>query len=203
MDKFNRQYAAYIHDQIIKIVSDLITKECAILDFGCGDGLLTYFMHNSFYKAQIFGIDSNENLIENARKEFTSIVFNLVLDTTLPFADATFDLIYAVDVFHHIQPKDHAPYVSELLRVLKSDGRIILFEVNPYNPFAYIRFKKNPLEEESTLLLPSYASQLFKKNNCIVTLNYYFLSRFFPSWLQEYIHYVPCGSVYSVLVYKN
>jgi len=203
MDKYNQEYVAFIHDQIIKSFSDLVGQECAILDFGCGDGLLTHFIQNTFYKAQISGVDSNKYLIEHAQEEFPLITFEHILTASLPFTDGTFDLIYAVDVFHHIPPKEHAKYVAELMRVLKSHGRIILFEVNPYNPFVYFQFKKNPLEKNSTLLRPSYASQLFQTHNCNVKLTYCFLSHYLPGWVKEYMLHFPFASVYSVLVYKN
>ncbi len=196
-------YAAYIHDQIIKLVPELVAQECSILDFGCGDGFLTNFMQNTFFKAHVVGIDSNKSLVEKAAIEFPTITFQHVQDKKLPFADNSFDLIYAVDVFHHLHTSDHVFYVSELMRVLKHGGRFILFEVNPYNLFAYIQFKKNPLEKNSMLLMPTYASQLFSSYTCSSIVKYYFLSQLLPLRLKEYMWHLPFGSVYSVLVHKK
>lgn len=44
----------------------------------------------------------------------------------LPFPDASFDRVFAVDALHHFD--DHRAAVGELLRVLKDDGRLVIEE---------------------------------------------------------------------------
>jgi len=44
----------------------------------------------------------------------------------LPFPDESFDRVFAVDAFHHFD--DHRTAVGELLRVLRSDGRLVIEE---------------------------------------------------------------------------
>ncbi|WP_293680907.1 class I SAM-dependent methyltransferase [uncultured Phenylobacterium sp.] len=52
----------------------------------------------------------------------------------LPYADQTFDLVYALSVFTHL-PQDHQfAWLDELRRVLKP-GRLLLTTI--MNPFAY------------------------------------------------------------------
>jgi demethylmenaquinone methyltransferase/2-methoxy-6-polyprenyl-1,4-benzoquinol methylase len=44
----------------------------------------------------------------------------------LPFPDESFDRVFAVDAFHHFD--DHRRAVGELVRVLRSDGRLVIEE---------------------------------------------------------------------------
>ena len=44
----------------------------------------------------------------------------------LPFPDASFDRVFAVDALHHFD--DHRAAVGELLRVLRSGGRLVIEE---------------------------------------------------------------------------
>jgi demethylmenaquinone methyltransferase/2-methoxy-6-polyprenyl-1,4-benzoquinol methylase len=44
----------------------------------------------------------------------------------LPFADASFDRVFAVDAFHHFS--DHHAAIGELLRILKPSGRLVIEE---------------------------------------------------------------------------
>ena len=201
-EKSNIIYNAFITDQITKLVPDLVSQQCIILDFGCGDGLLTQFVQKAFFKATVFGVDKAE-VVEKTKKEFPEITVLALQEKKLSFADATFDLMYALDVFHHILRTEQALYVKELMRVLKPGGRFILFEVNPYNIFAHIHFKKNSSEKGNTLLSARYAAQLFRKYSCSVITKYYFLSDYLPVWLKDHIQFLPLGSLYSVLVHKS
>lgn len=196
-------YRAFMHDRIKKLVPDLIPQKCTILDFGSGDGLLTHFMHNTFFNARIIGVDTDKLMVQEAANAFPTLSFMHTEQKNLPFADETFDLVYAVDVFHHIEQSDHAWYVAELMRVLKRGGYFIMFEINPYNIFSYIRFKRDAHEKDNSMLTPFYAAQLLRAFYGNLTVRYYYASRFLPQWVKEHITWVPCGSIYSVLLRKK
>lgn len=202
MSESTYSYYAFIHDTIITIGHELIAKQGTILDFGCGGGLLTSFIQNSFFNAKVIGVDSDAMRIEENKTVFPIISFFSIKDQHLPFEDNYFDLIYTVNVFHHIKQADHATYVSELMRILKPNGLLLLFEFNPYNIFSYIRFKREH-EQDTKMISPVYASYLFNSYAGIIKLKYYFLSQWLPLWLKEYMQYLPIGSVYCLQLYKK
>ena len=98
-----------------------------ILDAGCGMGL------NSFLVARkrhtIVGIDTDAEKINLANtmkslKHYTTASFITNDLTNLSLKNSTFDAVICFEVLEHI-PDDHAA-VSEISRVLKSDGILLL-----------------------------------------------------------------------------
>jgi SAM-dependent methyltransferase len=192
-------FDAYICDQITKMIPDLIAQKCTILDFGCGDGQLTQFVRNAFFNATLYGVDTNKDTIESAVQEFQGIHFQFYTDYALPFENNTFDLIYAVNVFHHIQKNEYDFYAKEILRVLKPKGKILIFEFNPLNIITSVNFKRDHLKEGNQMVKSTELIRLFDHARSI-QLKYYYLSSYVPEFLREYMQDLPFGSLYSVLV---
>jgi SAM-dependent methyltransferase len=93
------------------------------LDFGCGVGRLTHALAR--YYEQVDGVDISEKMLEQARKinqDRANCRFHHVTEPCLPFAEATFDLIYTVLVLQHMSTKVALDYIAELVRVLKPGG---------------------------------------------------------------------------------
>lgn len=103
----------------------------SILDFGCGDMVVSEFI-SSKRKVKITGIDViNYNC--------TDLKLVLYEGGKLPFKDNFFDVVFASFVLHHTN--DPAFYLSELFRV--SRGKIILMEdtfTNKYEKMATYLF---------------------------------------------------------------
>ena len=53
----------------------------------------------------------------------------------LPFAESTFDAVYVKDTLHHVE--DIPAVVSEIYRVVKPGGSLIVIEANRYHPVSY------------------------------------------------------------------
>lgn len=97
-----------------------------VLDVGCGNGyvLSRYARHG----AVVSGVDLTGMAIDLSRKRFAvdnlQGTFTQVDGNTLPFADASFDIVCSMGVLHHVA--DPRPMVSEIYRVLKPGGRLII-----------------------------------------------------------------------------
>jgi ubiquinone/menaquinone biosynthesis C-methylase UbiE len=52
----------------------------------------------------------------------------------LPFGDRSFDVVFAVSVFHHVPLGDRSALAHEIHRVLRPAGAFVIFEHNPRNP---------------------------------------------------------------------
>jgi SAM-dependent methyltransferase len=72
----------------------------------------------------------------------------------LPFAGDTFDAAYAFCIYHHIPDADHVRHLSELRRVVKPGGEILVFEHNPYNPVTARIFARAPIDRGCHMIAP-------------------------------------------------
>jgi len=135
-----------------------------VFDFGCGSGYGTALVAGSC--AKIIGVDIAPEAIGYARDHYQSVNLNYrtvkpVEIEPLPFANATFDTILSFQVIEHIR---HVPsYLSEILRVLKSRG--ILLIATPDRTSRLFRFQKPwnrwhvkeyDRKELSRILVPSF-----------------------------------------------
>ena len=101
-----------------------------VLDVGCGNGsLLSAIRHK--YGVEAYGIDISPNMIEECRKKYNGIRFEVSTGEEIGFADKTFDAVTICCVLHHLH--DPQNFFSEAHRVLKHGGILIVGE--PWNPF--------------------------------------------------------------------
>lgn len=98
-----------------------------ILDFGCGCGRTLRFLEPYAARVEIHGCDVDEAAIEwcRANLPFATVRTNPPTGR-LPYADATFDVVYAISVFTHLCEENHLAWLDELHRVLRPDGIAIL-----------------------------------------------------------------------------
>jgi ubiquinone/menaquinone biosynthesis C-methylase UbiE len=95
----------------------------AVLDLGCGAGEFTGELARA--QATPIGADVAEAALERARASHPELAFRLVpIDGRLPFEDNAFDLVWASEVIEHVA--DTARWLSEVRRVLKPRGRLLL-----------------------------------------------------------------------------
>ncbi|MEP0801933.1 class I SAM-dependent methyltransferase [Funiculus sociatus GB2-M1] len=93
--------------------------EC-ILDIGCGTGHLSEKI--TTFGAKVVGIDSAATMIEQARKNYPSLQFEVIDATNLQFTDQ-FDAVFSNAALHWI--KEPEKVVSGIYRALKSKGRFV------------------------------------------------------------------------------
>ncbi|HMF57040.1 MAG TPA: class I SAM-dependent methyltransferase [Pyrinomonadaceae bacterium] len=92
-----------------------------ILDIGCGTGA-NLLLLSQFGDAE--GVDISEDAIAFCRKRGLLNVRQGAAEK-LPYEDKTFDLITSFDVVEHLD--DDVAGLSEMRRVLRPNGRILLF----------------------------------------------------------------------------
>jgi len=111
----------------------------AILDVGCGDGLLALELARR--GANVLGVDTSERLIAAARKRAkergADVRFDIARAEALPFETASFDVVIAVTVLCFVE--DATTAVDEMVRVLKPGGRLIVGELGRYSTWAALR----------------------------------------------------------------
>lgn len=104
-----------------RICEELKSARPRVLDVGCGTGanleLLTRF-------GDLEGVDISEEALAFCRQRgFTNVRHGAA--ERLPYEDGAFDIVTALDVIEHLD--DDVGSLREIRRVLKHDGRALLF----------------------------------------------------------------------------
>jgi 2-polyprenyl-3-methyl-5-hydroxy-6-metoxy-1,4-benzoquinol methylase len=94
-----------------------------VLDVGCGEGRFAAALAAA--GAQVTGIDVTEEPLRRARARHPELDLRLLAhDSPWPAPDASFDAVWAGEVIEHVA--DTAAWLSELRRVLRSGGSLLL-----------------------------------------------------------------------------
>lgn len=104
-----------------------------ILDVGCGTG--THLELYQRYGCHLYGIDLSPSMLGMARMRLgDSAQLELGDATCMPYENRKFDLVIAKLALHEMQPQTRSAVLSEMKRVLKEDGHILLidFHTGPY-----------------------------------------------------------------------
>ncbi len=98
-----------------------------ILEVGSAQGIRTRLMAENFLQSEIIGIDRSPELLEIAQaqnRDLKNLSFQQADLYELPFADNSFDFIYARLVFMHLT--DPIKALQSLKRVLRPKGRLLI-----------------------------------------------------------------------------
>lgn len=114
-----------------------IKSDSAVLDAGCGTGLVTLAFHKAGYQpGRSCALDLSFKSLEVAKEQFEDdpvinagnivpIQGNIL---SMPFEDETFDLVLTCGALEYVPLSDG---IAELARVLKKNGILILIPIRP------------------------------------------------------------------------
>ena len=127
--------AYYERPAILALAGDVTGRR--ILDAGCGSGPLFAALRDR--GAIVTGFDNSAGMLELARRRLGDDADLQVADlgSPLPFPDGAFDDVIASLVLHYL--KDWGPALTELRRVLKPRGRLIVSVDHPFAVYALER----------------------------------------------------------------
>jgi len=112
MNLLDRVHEGYVSGRRIRrlaqLLSELIPRDCSVLDVGCGDGKLAQSLLEQRPDLRIEGVEVR------LRKQ-TSIPVTAFDGRTLPYGEAHFDGVMLIDVLHHTP--DPRLLLREALRV--------------------------------------------------------------------------------------
>jgi len=99
-------------------IYDNVRRGSAVLDLGCGEGVLALLKRKDVYLA---GVDLSKDLVDMAtRNGYDNARVGRL--TELPFETASFDYVVSLDVFGHIGFDEKDLVLQEIKRVLRPDG---------------------------------------------------------------------------------
>lgn len=101
-----------------------------VLDLGCGAGHVSFF--TAPHVARVVAYDLSADMLgvvagEATKRGFTNVDTQLGAAESLPFEDATFDLVFSRYSAHHWA--DVGAALREMRRVLKPGGRVVICDV--------------------------------------------------------------------------
>jgi ubiquinone/menaquinone biosynthesis C-methylase UbiE len=107
-----------------------------VLDIGCGNGPLTLAAQKWVgLTGEAHGIDPSPEMIAVARKNAASAKlptqFEVGLVESIPFPDATFDVVMNRLVMHHLPGDLKQRGLAEMRRVLKPGGMCLVIDFEP------------------------------------------------------------------------
>jgi ubiquinone/menaquinone biosynthesis C-methylase UbiE len=201
----------YFAEYKIKDISQVVTHTWAhdqdrlkILDFGGGIGTSVPYLRQYFPGSEVVCLDVSRKSLAFAKERFPEMASYVHFDgITIPFADNTFDIVLAACVFHHIDHGNHLQLLCEIRRVLKTGGRVFVFEHNPLNPLTLQVINTCPYDENAHLILGHKMRRNFRRSGLEQVKVRYRL--FFPRllaslrWLEKYLTWLPLGAQYYTL----
>lgn len=121
-----RQVANNIRNCIEDVGGDWLSYN-DILDFGCGSArVIRYFLVEEMDK-RFTAIDINQELIDWCAAHIDGVDWKLTpSNPPTEMADNSFDLIYGVSVFSHLDRELQAQWLKELNRLIRPGGLILL-----------------------------------------------------------------------------
>ena len=137
---------------------DTYTKQqnFTLLDAGCGNGKNLEDIILKYPDAKIIGIDNFKPDIDDAKKKFGDKIDFLYCDCLdMKINSESIDVVLSNQVIEHIVK--YEKYLSEIKRILKSEGLLILSTPNFHNPkntLLKLLFQKPIMRWENSKNLP-------------------------------------------------
>jgi SAM-dependent methyltransferase len=129
LDLVSRIHTGYVYQRRVRILAELLAARlplgAEVLDVGTGDGLIAHLIERKRPDIRIRGIEVF------LRKEPFIAIDNFD-GHTIPFADASFDVVLLVDVLHHTE--DPVALLREAARVMR--GTILVKDHTADGPLA-------------------------------------------------------------------
>jgi len=124
-DEMAVEYARHrrVHPEVLRnlIVTGQVGATSRVLEAGCGTGNYLVALEAAV-SCSCWGIEPSEGMLSRAKERSSTINFQLGTAGKLDFPPDFFDLVFSVDVIHHV---DNCPdYFQEAYRVLSDDGKV-------------------------------------------------------------------------------
>ena len=137
--------SAGIYDLVIGSLNSALKRErrrlappirgMKVLDVGYGTG--TDLELYSQVECDVYGVDVSPAMLRVARRRLGDHAdLRLCSAAQLPFKDEFFDLVLSTYTLHEIPYEDRSSVILEMMRVVKSNGRILLTDYLP-GPFRF------------------------------------------------------------------
>lgn len=131
--RYKRSSSVRYHEDTMEQLVELAAPRGVILDDGCGTGaFLEFARRRGTHVDRYVGIDVSRAMLGHAQRRLqmdgTDHILIQADACRLPFAEGTFDVVYARALLHHLP--DPSVGVREIRRVLKPGGVAVVLDPN-------------------------------------------------------------------------
>ena len=157
-DRFNNTYGSYLHAQERAILKSKLKgiSKTSILDMGCGTGRFLEFAQN--------GVDFSEGMLQEAKAKFPNHQLKVSDIRNMPFSENSFDAIFSLHVFMHLDLETVQQTIQEAHRILKPNG-ILIFDFPSKTRRELINYQKDGWHGNTALdfeMVNNYSQGLFE-----------------------------------------
>jgi ubiquinone/menaquinone biosynthesis C-methylase UbiE len=106
-------------------------KPAQLLDVACGTGRFLREVKSNYPRLHVTGLDLSAPYLDVARRElawWSRVRLVEAAAEAIPFADAEFDVVTCIYLFHELPPRVRRAVVAEIGRVLKPGGTLIFVD---------------------------------------------------------------------------
>lgn len=181
------------HFNKIKAISDFlgIVAGDKVLEVGTGTGIhATYLLKRNVGNFLLSCSDLSISMLLEARKkigESANVQYIVLEGERLPFADESFDKVFLSGALHHFFSPSQG--ISEILRVLKKNGRFCIMEPNYLFPTnfwgAWFRMEERGIKNMTRGKFSAWLAE----NNVSYEIDNFAYTPPFPRWMH------PCWDV--------
>ena len=160
LDFFTRAKA----DALLELAASRVGPpgELGFLDLGCGPGETDRFLEGRV--RALAGVDVAPEMLVRARERNPWADYRgYSPGEGIPFEDGSFDVSFAICVFHHVAREQRAALVGEMARVCRPGGLVALFEHNPLNPLTRKAIRDCEFDRDADLLTRRTAARLLTR----------------------------------------
>jgi len=111
-------------------------------DVGCGSGQFMLLVSEFAQPESVYGIEISDRLVSNAKSLFSTMPedfydFEQYDGQTFPARLADMDIIFLVDVLHHVPFAHQNDFIRNLILTMKPGARLVLKDINAESPLVY------------------------------------------------------------------
>lgn len=115
----------------------------AVLDVGCGTGTLLMAAADRVGSAGVLrGVEPSPEMLARARAKaedrHPDLEFTQASADALPFPDGSFDVVFCTMVLHHLPDEIQGTALTEMRRVLRPGGRVVIADLDVRSPGAKV-----------------------------------------------------------------
>lgn len=122
---YDSRWSFYVRATTDATIDRLPATQGAILDVGCGTGVLLSRLIAKCPDSDVTGVDASSEMLELARSRLPAIAkLQKCWAEELPFKDNSFDTVVSCNMFHFIRSPTAA--LNEMLRVLRPNGTLVI-----------------------------------------------------------------------------
>jgi SAM-dependent methyltransferase len=122
-DRLAAEYARHrrVHPEVLRALTAAITSASEVLEVGCGTGNYVVAVRERV-DCRCCGTDTSAEMLARASARSELVQFSRGRAESLEFPAGSFDLVFSVDVIHHVG--DRPRFFREAARVLRPGGRV-------------------------------------------------------------------------------